>query len=170
MFNTSIWAIILITLGVLLLLKSFFGIAIPVFRIAMGGLFIYAGVSLLIKKPSLKTQYRNIMFSKRSVSSKKAANSFHVVFGDGDIDLSQIAIEKPTKLEVNVVFGNADLKVNPAIPTKIIAKTAFGRSSLPDDTQITFGKYIYYTQGKDQETLLEIHTNVAFGNLQVETD
>lgn len=178
MVDVSIWGIIFITLGVLILIKAFFGIDIPIFRIVLALALLYMGISLLINPPRSRVfishsgtkHSQQAMFSKRNFKHEEIAENYQITFGQSTIDLRAANVDKPTTTDINISFGSATLRLNPEIPTLITANASFGKVEFPDDTQITMGNYTYRTHPHDTEPLLNIRANVSFGALEIESN
>ena len=72
-------------------------------------------------------------------------------------------------VEINVIFGNAVLKLNENIPTAVEMNTAFGQIVAPDRNSSALGKSNYTTPGFiEGQPHLYVKTNVVFGKLQIE--
>ncbi len=175
MFSNFIWGILLVLLGSSLLVKSIFGIAIPIFRIVGGCILVYAGLCMItdISPKKLLKNEGTIRFEKKvinDVSSLKSENHFSVLFGEGIIDLSDLTNEmEPKKVKIDTVFGNTTLKINPNIPTKVTVKAGFGNVRLPEkEFTLNFGEYTYYTHDQAIKPKLTVKVDVAFGGFYME--
>ena len=167
--SSLIWGILLILLGAELIIKGAFGIHIPVFRIAFGLFLIYAGITFLTNIGTARAGKKVIFFGKKTLTVAQPHNKYQIVFGEGVIDLSGITVTEPTHVEISTVFGSGIVKINPEIPTRIIAEAVFANAELPDNTQISFGRYTYTTGPAGQKPLLEIRAKVTFGSLIIHT-
>lgn len=175
MCGTLIFGIFFILFGMSLIFNIFFGINIPIFKIFFAFFFIYLGIKIIIGFPTFNfcthVTHKETTFHGQTIneefSSKK--DSYNYVFGSGVLDLSNIKIEnnKPLNIDVNVVFGNGTIKLNPNIPTKIKLTGAFSSTELPDKTSIALGSHTYFTHPTEQEPQINIHANVVFGKLLV---
>jgi hypothetical protein len=169
MINSMMWGILLIILGLSLIVKTVFGISIPFIRMALGGLFVYAGITLITGMSSYSNkQTRTVMFKQETVHAQKQYKSYNILFGNGIIDLSRVAPKQLTKIEINVLFGLGVVKLSAHTATKIIAESFLGGLQLPDESVINWGKKQYTFSGTNARPLLEIHAKAIFGNLIIE--
>ncbi len=173
----NIWGIGFIILGLLILLNALFGFNVPIFRILLALLLLYAGVSLLINPPSSRVYAtytsmpsQQVVFSKRYFGNQKMADSYQITFGQGIIDLRTQEITDPSTIDVSVSFGSGRLKLNPSVPTMVTAQASFGKVEFPDKSSISFGNHIYKNYNGDGEPVLKVQAQVSFGNLEIEND
>ncbi len=157
------WGIFLIGIGVLMIIKYQFKLNISLPRIVVGVLFLALGISMFIGNPQVRTK-SNMIFSEGTVQVTEPEKEYNVVFGNMVIDLSNILEDKSdNKVKINTVFGNALIKINPEIPTKIKMNSAFGSGSTPDGSTIVFGDHTYRVG--EGEPVLDIEVNVVFGKV-----
>lgn len=169
MINSMMWGISLIILGLLLIIKTIFGITIPVVRVAIGALFMYAGITLITGIGSYSSkQTRYIMFKQETVRIHQPYRSYNVLFGNGVIDLSIVPIKKYTQVDINVLFGLCVVKLSAQTPTKIHAESFLGGLQLPDESVLNWGKKRYIFTGNGSHPLLEVNAKAVFGNLVME--
>lgn len=178
MIGMNIWGIVFIVIGIIILINTIFGINIPIFRILLALLLLYAGFSLLTSSTRTKTyQYSNasmksthVVFNKRSFKNEELSESYQIVFGEGIIDLRKQTIDIPTTLDINITFGSAQLRLNPDVPTLITASASFGKVEFPDNASISMGSQTYRSHPQDIAPVLTIRANVSFGSLEIEKD
>lgn len=171
MSGNVIWGILLVLLGLSIISKTLFGFAIPFIRITLALMIIYCGITILCgalgyRKPFYcPFGYQNTAI--KHCYKKKCAYS--TVFSEGTIDLSEISFsEKPTVVELNTVFGNSTLILNPDIATQIIITNAFSKTVFPDGTEFsTIGDQTALFGPKQDDPSLIIRANVVFGNLVI---
>jgi predicted membrane protein len=169
-FSGIFWGAILILLGISVILRVVLGIHFPIFRLLIAILVIYFGIRLLIGAPLCKVNRGagTVMFKESRIEAT-TAGKYDIVFGKGVIDLTDVKLEKETvKKEVNTVFGAAVIKINPEMPVKIVANSAFASTKFQDGNIITFGKYTYATKSfRETEKHLLVETNAVFGSLEI---
>jgi predicted membrane protein len=86
------------------------------------------------------------------------------------VDLTKVAREAgERRVEVNVVFGSALVKIDPATPLEVEVNAAFGDARLPDQSTTALGSFRYRAsnQDKQQAPKVRIKLNVVFGSCQV---
>jgi len=172
LFGSLFWGVLLILFGLSMILKGFFKIDIPVFRIVFAVIIIYWGLKLLFGGSgfSFRHHENTVMFNHAKIRASKKSSEYNVIFGRSDIDLTNIDItEKNVHSEVNVVFGSGLVYLDPSIPTIVKISTVFAESKLPDRTVSFFGDYVYrnpsYIEG---ENCLILDLDVVFGNVRIE--
>jgi predicted membrane protein len=164
------WGSLLLLFGLSMIIKTIFGIDIPVIRTLVAVLLIYSGITLITGlKPHEYKKRHTTAFKEATISPEKADDFYSIYFGRGIVDLKNIDITKTQKVKINTVFGESIIKINPHIPMKIKVQVTFGSAQLPDDTHISSGKYTYSTDRVDHEPYLLIEATVAFGSLVVIT-
>jgi predicted membrane protein len=171
LFTGVFWGLVLILFGVAVVIKAVFHIHIPILRILFALILIYTGIQLLVGGCFWKgTCNRNtIMFSEGQMSATPDNNDYSVIFGNGRIDLSDIAVtDKDVLVEVNAIFGNALVFVNPNVPTIIKGSAAFGNTVLPDGNSIAFGNREHKSAAySDSGARLIIRANAVFGKVEI---
>jgi len=170
LFDGIFWGVALIVLGVWFLVRRYVPFPIPVIRIIIALLFIYLGVRVLVRGPGVHER-NTVVFSNRSHMeySPDAGKDYNVVFGSGDVDLSNITVaEKSVRAEVNVVFGSGTLRINPAVPVRLDMSAAFGTIVAPNGRSAAFGESVYTSNAyKSGAPALEIKATAVFGKLTV---
>jgi len=167
-FSGFFWGVLILLFGLSIILKTVFNVNIPLVRIFFAIILIYLGIKMLTGNCWSKPNWR--VFSKTEISSTESIQKeYSVVFGSANIDLSGIAINKDSvSTEINVVFGSAILKVNPAVPTKIILNSAFAGAKTPDGNTTAMGKYVYTTPSyKEGTPCLLIEADAVFSSLDI---
>lgn len=148
-----------------MIIKYQFKLHISLARIIIGVLFLAFGISMLLGGFSVKSD-SDIIFSDAEIRVTQAKKDYNVIFSNMVMDLSDIAEESiGEKVEINVVFGNAEVKIDPDIPTTIVVNSAFGSANTPDGSNIVFGDHTY-TTGEGDTPVFRIEANVVFGNLE----
>jgi len=167
LFSGVFWGIIVVLLGLSIILNVVAGVKIPFFRIFFGLLLIYWGVSLLIGARFGRSG--TAVFSDASIKATSAGKQ-DVIFGRAVIDLSGIVLkEGVNRYEVNTVFGASVIKLDPAMPVKVVASSAFAGVKLPDGGNVAFGESTWRSPNlKEDSTYLLVKTDVVFGGTEVE--
>ncbi len=164
------WGTVVILMGLSIILNAVFGIHIPLFRIIFALILIYIGIKILTGGSCWRNDRMNACFNEKTVcSSSVKDNDYSIVFGKANYDLSAISLEgKSINASVNVVFGEAKVKVNTNMPVRIVAGSAFGEAVLPNGNTVAFGKSIYESPSfKEGSPALNIKADVAFGSLKI---
>ncbi len=171
LFHEVFWGVFLIILGISMVIKVLFHLNIPLFRVALAFLLIYAGISALMGGFAAKPQPANdIFFNDSRIHVVEPQAKYNIFFGKGTIDLSDANLTD-TPIEINTIFGAGIIKINPNLPVKVNLDAAFAGARTPDGNTISFGNYSYHSpKYKAGERHLEINAHVVFGGLELVTD
>lgn len=157
-----IWGSLFVLIGLSIMFH------LPFFRIAVGLLLIYWGISFMFGGHWAKARFHESLFTQRTPTADQLEREYNTVFGKSVIDLTTLDPEKTQPLELNTVFGFTSLIVDPKIPLKIQVNAAFSGVTLPDGTVLAFGKYSYKTPGwTPTANAVNIEANVVFGGLEI---
>lgn len=170
-FTGVFWGVVLILIGLGVIINVVFGVKIPIFRTIFALFLIYLGIQMLTGTSFWNKSKKTAIFEEKAIEVTTASDKYDVVFGKGEIDLSGIELkEHNVRVDINTVFGGSVIKINPALPTRIVASSAFGGAHLPDGNMVAFGQYTYKTENfKSAEKHLLIHASVVFGGLEFVT-
>ena len=173
MISSVAWGIILIILGLALIVRTLFGISIPLLRIALGLLLTYAGIGLLSGPNGSANQQdkMTITFAKDTITVTKPKKSYDTIMGFSTIDLTNLILEDTGKtvIDIHTIMGNTIILLNPEIPTEITAQATVGNVQFPHNKAINFGIRTYKTHGDQVETKLVINAQVILGNLEIQS-
>lgn len=163
------WGAFLILLGVSIIIKTIFGIDIPIIRTIIAIFLMYLGFTMITgKRKFFCNDKKTIAFDERTIKPGKVENFYSVMFGKGFIDLTDI--EEPNKFKkvgIKTQFGETILKISKDIPTVVHAKVSFGSASFPNDEHISSGHFTYKNYADNVEPILEVDTYTTFGSLRV---
>jgi hypothetical protein len=167
-FSGIFWGIIVVLIGLSIILNGVAGVRIPLIRIIFGLLLIYWGVTVLAGASFRFRSSGTSAFSDTDIRATEAGKQ-DILFGRGTIDLTGIAL-KPgaNRYEVNTIFGASVIRVDPQVPTKVVASAAFSGARFPDGATIAFGEYSYRSPGlKDDSSYLLVKAAVVFGSMEI---
>jgi predicted membrane protein len=166
------WGIIIIIIGLVVIINVIFGTKIPIIPLLFGLFLIYIGIRVLTGVSFHRTT-RSAIFEEKKIEAVSPSGKYDVIFGKSVIDLSNAQLKEGiSKVEINTVFGSAVIKINPTMPVKIRATSAFGRARMPDGTMVGFGEYTYKSdtlKKTDSQNYLYIELHVVFGGAEVVT-
>jgi predicted membrane protein len=169
------WGVVLIIIGIIMVFKVVFKIDIPVFKILLALFFLYLGIKILVGSSwntHIQTGRHDAVFGEANFSGNSIdRRDYNAVFGKIRLDLRNVELtEKETKIEVNAVFGGAEIILNKEMPVKIKASSVFGGARLPDGNSGGFGTSYYESDSlKNAEKYLYIDANAVFGGIEVFT-
>ncbi|HHU49610.1 MAG: LiaF domain-containing protein [Caldicoprobacterales bacterium] len=162
------WGIFLVSSGLFLMLKHYFNWNIPTARVLIGLFLVSLGLSLLIGGVGYRDQ-SNIILNEGRLNIGARAKDYNIVFGQAVLDFSDVSLEElDKKIELNTVFGSAEIVLPKDAAVEIKANSAFSSTRLPDGTNLSFGDRTYLSdpQGKGQaDFTLEINT--VFGSTEI---
>ena len=176
------FGILLVLAGLSILLKIFFGVNLPIFRVALALFFFYLGARMIMGgwdnnnrgaqqgswKSGILRDHDSVIFGsgefKPEVGSGEIRDRFSVIFGEGRVDLRAIPATQDAEIRVSTVFGQTHILLPKNVPVLIRAETVFGESKLPGPTTAAVGRTLYRTPGT-VEPKLKIRASVVFGEL-----
>lgn len=168
LFSGVFWGVILILIGLSIILQMIFKIHIPVFRIVVAFLLIYAGIRVLVGGSWFQTGQNSVIFEEKDLKTG-TGREYSVIFGKAAVDATQPLPDEGEKFEVNTVFGSSVLRISDDVPTRVKVDAVFAGATLPDGNTISFGTYNYvnnaYEKGKAHRF---VDANVVFGSMRIE--
>ena len=165
------WGTLIVLWGISMIIETIFHIDIPFFRIAFACMVIAFGVRILTGSRTWGwvDTGSDAVFGNASFKGKDIRDAYSIVFGHGDVDLSE-ATSGDKRATVNTVFGASKIRVNPKQPVRVRASCAFGEVVMPDGRTSSFGETSWTSPAfKDGKDALEIKIDVAFGRAEVVT-
>lgn len=172
LFSSALfWGVLVIAIGLAMIIKTAFKITFSIAKVIIALVFIYFGVSIVLGifgvKPNMDTGSNNVIFNSANIMAVNDKNEYSIIFGSGDINLTTVT-DLTRKIKVSSVFGSARVILNPAVPVRIKASSAFGRIQTPDGLTATFGEHTY-TAGDQNSAggVLQIDASSAFGNMEI---
>lgn len=155
--------------GISIILKAIFKIDIPVFRTFFACFLIFMGLKMLFSDFGWRVRsYKDDNFAafedaefKHKANSKKS--DYSIIFGNGKIDLSEV--EEKNFIDINTIFGDVDVFINPKKIHNIKAESVFGDIRLPDGEKISFGTLKTKYPQRSGESQLDIRAHCVFGQI-----
>lgn len=168
MAHSLIWGVILLLLGLSLIIKTIFSVSIPLLRAALGAGLVYAGfIMITALEGDNNADQKTITFASEHIKANNPLEKYNISFARGIIDFSKMRTpRKVQKVTVKNILGCGAIKLNPDIPTKIVAKSALGNTELPNQTNVVWGKKVYRTD-ESNRALLELTVENALGYVQI---
>lgn len=162
--------ILLILWGVLMILKSVLNVNLPIFRILAASVFIYIGVSIFWGGFGLRMAGGIVIFDDRRITVSNRSDEYNIIFGRGTMDMGVVSPDNNPKIEINTIFGEGIILVNPEVPMVVTVSSAFGSGRLPGGDTVFFGESRYESPSyKPGEKAVEIKANVVFGTVSIAT-
>ena len=172
LFSTQFWGVFLILVGSAAILRTYGIINIPLLRLAIALLFIWAGLVVIVgREPILQTDPDTILFDPdgRTVSAK--SGEFNSIFSSAIIKVDEPYNDEGHVLEINAIFGTSTVHVPRGVPLKVSASTVFGSATTPGGTIQVIGDRVYVSPGYSEESrFIRIEANAIFGSVRVLLD
>ncbi len=174
-----IWGVLIVLLGLAIIVKAVFHLDVPIFRLIFGLVLVYLGVQLIVGWHRWRwfpdDDGATVLFARREIvltPGQMPERTYTVAFGRTLLDLRALApAGADLEMDVNVVFGDAVIRINPASPVEVEANVAFGRAELPDRSQVVLGRHLYRSESAAGAPYrVRIKSSVAFGSLQLQRD
>jgi hypothetical protein len=163
------WGVLLIALGVWFIVRRYVPVHIPAIRIIVAVLLVYVGIRVLVHGPFVHDRNTMVFGQSTMQFSPDHGKDYNVIFSTSTVDLSGVTLSgSPVRTQVNVVFGNATLRLNPSVPARVSMSSAFGTVEAPNGRSVAFGDTVYTTASyKDGAPALEVHATAVFGRLLI---
>jgi hypothetical protein len=164
--------LLVIVLGTSIVLHTLFDIDVPIFRTAVGIAFLYLGVRVLAGAwMPARTSHdgHQAVFAVTQFAPTDAADSrkYEIVFGRGVVDLTRLpASDRERLVQVDVIFGEAEIVIDPAVPIEVQGSAAFGEVRMPDRSSANFGTVRYRHVASDGPPI-ELVVNAVFATARV---
>ncbi|MFP4060762.1 MAG: hypothetical protein ACLFUC_09805 [Bacteroidales bacterium] len=164
-----IWGIIIILIGVGLIFRE-----IPVFRLIIGGLLVFWGISVIAGGFGRscrwwKDEPGTAVFSDARFDGTEGEKEYNIVFGKGTFDFRNLdTTQLDKRIRIHTVFGGSEIRIDPSMPVRIRANAAFGGVKLPNGNTAAFGTTEYKTTAFDSsKPYLFLEIDAVFGGIEV---
>jgi predicted membrane protein len=159
-FGNIFWGVLLVLWGASLILKTF-NINMPLAKIFLAVIIIMFGIKLLIGTGS-KTVRRD-RSKGNSFITMNQSGEYNLIFSGGSIDLTDMD-ENANDIEINVIFGSAEVILPVHLNFDIEPSTIFGATVLPNKSQYGFGDS-RYRSGESQGRAIHVESSCIFGRI-----
>jgi len=168
--SSLFWGIIIVVVGILIILRMFSVFRdMSVFRIIIGLIIIYFGLTLIIGKNIIVLKKNHgSLFKYNENYLAQNSDKQEIIFGSQNIDLTNVGSKLEKNINLAVVFGSGKIKVNKNAKLNVTGNVAFGSIVLPENNKTFFGQINYSSPGAAEEkTAIHINSDVVFGSLEV---
>ncbi len=168
LFTGAFWGVVLVLIGVAVILKAVFHITIPIARLIFGFIIILFGIQVLFGGFRGRTK-SSIFFEEGEIAAHETRNEYNVIFGRGTVNLRNLELQgQNRKIEINAIFGGADVQLPDTIPVKVRGSSVFGAVRAPDGNTAVFGDANYATEGlSENQPYLLVEANAVFGSVEI---
>jgi predicted membrane protein len=173
---TLFFGILFVIIGLDIILRFLFKISLPLFKIFIALFFIYIGITMLVGKPFFNFKRccpeSTDVFGEFSCSLRDREidrDHISVVFGSKNVDLTGVRIKGARAcIKADCVFGQMKIKLDPQVPVRIFASSAFGQVILPENNRVSFGNGKYESENlSPDKPYLELEVSAVFGETVV---
>ncbi len=165
--------LLVVVLGASIVLHALFDFDIPVFRTAVGIAFLYLGVRVLagawMPQQTSSDGHESVFAVTRfaPTDASTLSRKYEVVFGRGVVDLSGLgAADHERLVQVDVIFGDAEIEIDPAVPIEVRGSAVFGEVRMPDRSSANFGG-VRFRGDATGSPRIELVVNAVFGTARV---
>lgn len=174
----TLWPVILIIMGVMLLFNAILPFRLPIFQVLLALFCVWIGVMMFTSSESKSeggeesgeeeeerpqgTRATGIY----TTENKKHKREYNCVFSSSQIDLTS-ENDLPEKIEINSVFSSTIIRLPIDYNVSVSASGAFCSMNLPNGQNIMLGdnSYRYGSQDPNAPTL-NVKLNCVFGSLK----
>ncbi|MCB5254631.1 MAG: hypothetical protein LHW58_03210 [Candidatus Cloacimonetes bacterium] len=160
-FGNIFWGILLLLWGISLILKTF-NINMPLAKIFLAVIIIMFGVKLLIGTGTRTV--KSDRSQKGTYIRTNKSGEYNMIFSGGKLDLTDLD-ESASDMEINVIFGSAEIILPGHLRYDIEPSTVFGATVLPNKSQYGFGDSHFQT-GSGQGRAIHIESTCVFGRIE----
>ncbi len=165
--NEYFWGVLLVALGLIIILKNYFHINIPVVRTFFACIFIYIGIMMLFGGFASKSNDM-MLFDEGNIEITESSPEYSILFSMGTVDLTNLKTDTNAKeIKINVIFGSGEVKLSPKSPVILKVNSAFASSSFPDGSSLVFGDYTYRAGNSSGNNPVTVEVSAVFSRLKV---
>lgn len=177
------WAVLFISIGMILLLQTIFKIELPIFRILFGIFLIYIGVKFIFGSFGHRVSYFKVdkistdtqsIFSQNELKAKKADGQinrkYSTVFGSSTLDLRGLTAEElAQEIKVENAFGKTEVLTDATTPIKAQVESGFASVIIRGQKVANFGDSDFQSPDySSDKPALKLKIEAAFGEVVVE--
>lgn len=161
MINYSICAAVLILIGIYLLIRSL--LPISLFQLIVGGCCIFSGLYLLDNNSGQPKHH--IIFKQSTLQPLTMPFSDYIyLLSSATIDLQDRVPLNAPDIKIRSSLSSLTIRLNPAVKTRIIIKSAFSYVTLPNKNIISLGAYDNMIPNPD----ITLHIDTALSSIVIE--
>lgn len=170
MVSNHTLGIILIIVGLIILIKALACIAIPVFRLLCGCLFLYYGINLItrINVHTPSTSQKEAVYLGSAIitvlGGEPIKEEYNTILGSLKLIFDKnIIITEPQYIKIRTILGSTELSIPNNITAKIHISSILG-STLVNDTRVAFGEKTVIIGPKNSNPTLIIDIDTILGS------
>ena len=162
------WGFVVILFGVGILLKSVFHVNIPFFKILIGIIIIFFGISFIVDAMSQRKSeaiFRNYNFNFGTIEKE-----YNIVFSKGVFDFTNFNFSNYNGefIKINSAFSKSEIYLSRNFEYEIRADSVFGVVSLPNGESVSFGNIARLENAENSELKrINLHVSSVFGETKI---
>lgn len=162
------WGFIVILFGVGILLKSVFHVNIPFFKILIGIIIIFFGISFIVGAMSQRKSeaiFRDYNFNFGTIEKE-----YNIVFSKGVFDFTNFNFSNYNGefIKINSAFSKSEIYLSRNFEYEIRADSIFGVVSLPNGESVSFGNIARLENAENSGLKrINLHVSSVFGETKI---
>ena len=162
------WGFIVILFGVGILLKSVFHVNIPFFKILIGIIIIFFGISFIVGAMSQRKSeaiFRDYNFNFGTIEKE-----YNIVFSKGVFDFTNFNFSNYNGgfIKINSAFSKSEIYLSRNFEYEIRADSVFGVVSLPNGESVSFGNIARLENGENSGLKrINLHVSSVVGETKI---
>ena len=162
------WGFIVILFGVGILLKSVFHVNIPFFKILIGIIIIFFGISFIVDAMSQRKSeaiFRNYNFNFGTIEKE-----YNIVFSKGVFDFTNFNFSNYNGefIKINSAFSKSEIYLSRNFEYEIRVDSVFGVVSLPNGESVSFGNIARLENAENSGLKrINLHVSSVFGETKI---
>ena len=162
------WGFVVILFGVGILLKSVFHVNIPFFKILIGIIIIFFGISFIVGAMSQRKSeaiFRDYNFNFGTIEKE-----YNIVFSKAAMDVSNFDFSNYNGefIKINSVFSSSEIYLSRDFQYEIRADSVFGVVSLPNGESVSFGNIARLENAENSGLKrINLHVSSVFGETKI---
>lgn len=162
------WGFIVILFGVGILLKSVFHVNIPFFKILIGIIIIFFGISFIVGAMSQRKS--EAIFRDYNFNFETIEKEYNIVFSKGVFDFTNFNFSNYNGefIKINSAFSKSEIYLSRNFEYEIRADSVFGVVSLPNGESVSFGNIARLENAENSGLKrINLHVSSVFGETKI---
>ena len=162
------WGFIVILFGVGILLKSVFHVNIPFFKILIGIIIIFFGISFIVGAMSQRKS--EAIFRDYNFNFVTIEKEYNIVFSKSVFDFTNFNFSNYNGefIKINSAFSKSEIYLSRIFEYEIRADSVFGVVSLPNGESVSFGNIARLENAENSGLKrINLHVSSVFGETKI---
>ena len=162
------WGFIVILFGVGILLKSVFHVNIPFFKILIGIIILFFGISFIVGAMSQRKS--EAIFRDYNFNFVTIEKEYNIVFSKGVFNFTNFNFSNYNGefIKINSAFSKSEIYLSRNFEYEIRADSVFGVVSLPNGESVSFGNIARLENAENSGLKrINLHVSSIFGETKI---